>query len=865
MPTPIHFLPRPADSNPAQFRAIPLIALFIVNCLLITGNCSAQPVNYPTKATPAGQILQNLRQLNVLGTVLYVAAHPDDENTLMLTYLANHRYFRTGYLALTRGDGGQNLIGAEQGELLGLIRTQELLGARRIDGPSQFFSRAFDFGFSKTTEEAVRLWGRDKVLADVVWQIRRFRPDVVITRFPPDARAGHGHHSASAALAEEAFQIANDPKRFPEQLAYVSVWQPKRVMWNTYNPQAFLSTKRPEDKGNIISVETGLFNPMLGKSYGEIAAESRSQHKSQGFGVPASRGSRLDYLMTKAGDTAQADLMDGVDVSWKRVPNSQRVQTLVNELISGFRADQPGALVPGLLNLYRELGKLDAKNQYVIDKKQAVEGLLQQCTGLFMEAIPSEFALSPGETSRVVLSAVNRSAVAVRLLSFRLPQLGRDSTLNLPLKPNEQVTLPLPVTIPATLPISQPYWLEKPVTQGLFQVADQQKIGLPENPPALTAEFTVEIDGQAFTFSRPWIYKSVDPVDGEVYRPLEIRPDLTANLSERVLAFSDNQPKPVEIIVKANRANASGTLRLEAPAGWRVEPASMPINLTDKFGEARVTVQVSPAGGATPATNGILRAVLTVNATANRPATTFSQSLRTISYKHIPAQTLFPPAETKLVRLDVAVTAKRVGYIMGAGDDVPLALRQMGCTVTVLNEADLVGNLSGYDAIVVGVRAYNTNEYMALVQPRLMAYVQNGGTLVVQYVTAGGPGNTLKTKQMGPFPFSISRERVTEEDAAITFLKPDHRLLTYPNKITQADFQGWIQERGIYFAQDFDKNYEALFSMHDTGEAEKTGSLIYTPYGKGHFIYTGLVFFRELPAGVPGAYRLMANLISVGK
>ncbi len=847
-----------------MLRSALLTTVFLVHCSLFIVHCVAQPVNYPTRPAPAGQILQNLRQLNVLGTVLYVAAHPDDENTLMLTYLANHRYLRTGYLALTRGDGGQNLIGAEQSELLGLIRTQELLAARRIDGPNQFFSRAFDFGFSKSTDEAVRLWGRDKVLADVVWQIRRFRPDVVITRFPPDARAGHGHHSASAVLAEEAFKIANDPSRFPEQLAYVSAWQPKRIMWNTFIPQQFTSNRRPDEKGNIISVETGLFNPMLGKSYGEIAAESRSQHKSQGFGVPANRGSRVDYLLTKAGDTAHADLLDGVDLSWKRVPNSQRVQTSVNELIADFRADQPGASVPGLLNLYRELSKLDAKNSYVIDKKQAVETLLQQCTGLFLEAIPSDFAVSPGESSRVTLSAVNRSAVPVRWLSVRLPQLGRDSTLNVTLKPNEQTNLPLAVIVPATLPISQPYWLEKPVAEGLFQVSDQQKIGLPENPPALTVEFTVDIDGQPFTFTRPWIYKSVDPVDGEVYRPLEIRPDLTANLSERVLAFSDNQPKSIEIIVKANRANATGTLRLEAPAGWRVEPASTPINLTDKFSETRLTVMVSPDTKA-GATNGTLRAVLSVNATANRPATTFSQSLRTVSYKHIPAQTLFPPAEAKLVRLDVAVTAKRVGYIMGAGDDVPLGLRQMGCTVTLLSDADLTGDLSGYDAIVVGVRAYNTNDYLAVVQPRLMTYVQNGGTMVVQYMTAFGVGNTLKAKQLGPFPFSISRERVTEEDATVTMLKPNHRLLNYPNKITEADFQGWIQERGIYFAQDFDKNYEALLSMHDTGEADKLGSLIYAPYGKGHYIYTGLVFFRELPAGVPGAYRLLANLISAGK
>ncbi|WP_234734025.1 PIG-L family deacetylase [Tellurirhabdus bombi] len=798
-----------------------------------------------------GQILQNLKKLNVVGTALYVAAHPDDENTLMLTYLANERKVRTAYLALTRGDGGQNLIGTEQGVEIGLIRTQELLAARRIDGPEQAFSRAIDFGFSKSTDEAVRTWGQDKILADVVWMIRKYQPDVIITRFPPDARAGHGHHSASGYLAEEAFKISGDATKFPEQLAFVKPWKAKRIFWNVFIPNAFGSNKRPDEAGNMLSVETQLYNSLLGKSYGELAAESRTQHKSQGFGSAANRGERIDYLLQKNGDLAAQDPFDGVDLSWKRVPGSNRVQELVNQAIGTFKPENPAASVPTLVTLYRELQKIGTANPYVVLKKSEVEQLIQQCLGLWFEANPTDYAAAPGEGLRVNLSAVSRSSgVPVRWTHLKLPQVGKDTSLNLALKANDLQLVPVSVTIPKSQKITQPYWLAKPIQKGFFQVDDQQLIGLPENPPAETAEFTFEIDGEAFTFTRPWSHKVVDPVDGEVYRPFEIRPEVTANLAEKVYVFADNQPKTVEIILKANRTAVSGSMTLEVPAGWRVEPTSVPFSIQDKYQETRAMVKVYPAAAAS---EGTIRAVLK---TSNG---TFSTAIRTISYKHIPAQTYFPPAEARLVKLDVKVTAKQIGYIMGAGDEVPIALRQMGCTVTLLGPNDLAKDLSQYDAIVVGIRAYNTEEWLRNYQARLMDYVKEGGTAIVQYVTPG-----VRTP-MGPYPFKIDRDRVTEEDAKMTFLNPQHPLLNTPNKITQNDFTGWVQERGLYFAVDWDKAYEPVFSANDTGEAPKQGSLIYAKYGKGHFMYTGLVFFRELPAGVPGAYRLFANMISIGK
>lgn len=828
---------------------------FILVILGFQTVCSGQ-----NKPAASGAILQGLKKLNVVGTVLYVAAHPDDENTQMLAYLANERKLRTGYLALTRGDGGQNLIGPEQGEYIGVIRTQELLAARRIDGPEQFFSRAYDFGFSKSTDEAVKTWGQEQVLGDVVWMIRKYQPDVIITRFPPDSRAGHGHHSASGYLAEEAFKIANDPTKYPDQLKWVKPWQPRRIFWNVFIPGAFMSNKRPDEAG-VIAVETGLYNPLFGKSYGELAAESRSQHKSQGFGVPPNRGVKIDYLLLKGGDPASRDPFDGIDLSWKRIPGSDNVQQLVNQAIATFRPDEPAASVPVLVQLYKALNQLDASNSYVKAKRLEVENLIQQCLGLWFETNPVEYAVAPGDRISVISTAVNRSQVPVKLIGLQMPGLEKDTVTNLVLKPNDVAQFTTTVAIPASQPISQPYWLEKPVSKGLFQVADQTLIGLPENPPAFTTLYTFDIGGEKFTFSRGWSYKETDPVDGEVYRPFVVQPAVMANLAERVYVFADNTPKTVDVVVRAGRAAVSGALKLEVPAGWRVEPAQIPFDFKQKSQEVRMSFRVFPSASYS---EGKLRAVVSVGS-AEKAA--YASSLRIVAYKHIPTQTVFPAAEAKLVKLDIKVKSKNIGYIAGAGDEIPAALQQIGCTVTPLGPREISAGLAGFDAIVVGVRAYNTEDWLRYYQAKLMDYVKNGGRMIVQYVTPGGSfiQNGLKVNQIGPYPFTVGRERVTEEDARMTFINPQHPLLNTPNKITEQDFNGWIQERGIYFAQDWDKAYQPIFSAHDTNEAPKEGSLLYCQYGKGYFMYTGLVFFRELPAGVPGAYRLFANMISVGK
>ena len=800
----------------------------------------------------SSEIFQNIKKLNVVGSVLYIAAHPDDENTLMLSYLSKDQLVRTGYLSLTRGDGGQNLIGSEQGYNIGLIRTQELLGARRIDGAQQFFSRAYDFGFSKTLDETLNFWNRDKVLGDVVWMIRKFRPDVIITRFPPDPRAGHGHHQSSAFLAEKAFSLAADANSYPDQLAFVKTWQAKRLVWNTYTP-GFTNKAPAEEKKAYISIEIGGYNPVLGKSYTEIAAESRSQHKSQGFGSSPVRGARTDYFIHREGDPAEKGLFDGVDMTWKRVNGSEKTQSLITSLIQSYSVNDPSGSIPALLKINSELNQLDTSNIYVKTKKEEVANLIVQCAGLWFESNPKDFSSAPGEQIAVNVSVVKRSAYPVKLVSLNWTGKAQDSTLSITLGRNEANVIAIKPVLPSTLNISQPYWLEKPLDKGTFQIDNQQDIGYPENRPETKTQYVFEIDGQRFSFSRPWIYKYTNPAEGEIYRPFEIRPAVTTNISEPVFIFSSVTPKIVRVAVAAQKDQVKGKVSLDLPTGWKCVPKSGDFDITEKYQEQIFQFTVTP-----PAKNQ----EISVKAIAVVDGKTYDRAIRTIAYKHIPSQTIFPVSEARLARTDIKTTATRIGYIAGAGDDVPLALRQIGCQVTMLNEAELSKDLSVYDAIVVGVRAYNTETRLANDQAKLMDYVKNGGTMVVQYTIP----RDVKVKQIGPFPLQTGQERITEEDAELKFLIADSPLLNYPNKITKKDFDGWIQERGLYFAQDWDKtNYKALFAGNDAGESVKEGSVLYAKYGKGNYIYTGLSFFRELPAGVTGAYRLFANFISLGK
>ena len=782
----------------------------------------------------SSDILQSIKKLNVTGSVLYIAAHPDDENTRLLAYLAKEKNYKTGYLALTRGDGGQNLIGNEQGEDLGLIRTQELLAARRNDGAVQFFTRANDFGFSKTPEETFKIWNKDSILSDVVYIIRKFKPDVIITRFPPDERAGHGHHAASSILAQEAFDAAANPKMFPNQLKEVQVWQAKRILWNNYNFGGNDNTSNDQ-----LKIDVGVYNPLLGKSYGEIAAESRSNHKSQGFGSARQRGSSLEYFSAWKGGLPKTDLMEGIKTDWSRIDGAENVSKQIDKIQNSFDASNPKKSVADLIQLYQSLTSLKNNSSLIEEKKNEVKNLMLTCSGTWFEAYSENPQIAVNTSFKVKIEAITQMDNVI--IQSNLDQQ------KLTLSSNKLQSIS---GIQTVKEISQPYWLKDEHQIGRYEIGSQSNLMFPEGKPAAIIDFIVTINGVDFKYNRSIVYKYTDQVRGEVYQPLAITPPVTANLDAKAFIFNAQGSKNIHIKLKAFKNDAKGELTLELPKGWIASPTKINFDLK-KYGEEQDLVfKISAQANAQ---NGDLKATILIDGEK------FAKGIKIINYEHIPTITYFPSAKAKLVKLDLKTTAKNIGYIAGAGDLMPQTLKEIGLNITMLSENEIMnGDLSKYDAIIAGIRAYNVNDRLKFEQAKLMKYVENGGTYLVQY----NVNRPLVLDQIGPYPFTISRDRVTEEDAKVNFIRPESKALNYPNKITSADFNDWIQERGIYFTTDEDKRYEKPLSMKDTGEKESDGSLLIANYGKGKFVYTGLVFFRELPAGVPGAYRLFMNLIA---
>lgn len=789
----------------------------------------------PPRRWSAGELMRALDRLAVVGNVLYVAAHPDDENTRLLAWLANDKRVRAGYLSLTRGEGGQNLIGPEQAPLLGLIRTEELLAARAIDGAEQWFTRARDFGFSKTPEETLRIWGHDAILADVVAVMKELHPDVVITRFPPSGAQTHGHHTASAMLAVEAYRALDAAAR------------PKRVVWNRFNFGGPPPTG--EELTQLTGLDAGGYDPLLGVSYGELAAQGRSMHKSQGFGVAPSRGPDLEYFRVLAGEPAARSIFDGIDFSWTRVPGGKKIGEHVARIRAAFLPTAPSRSIPELLALRGEMAAL-AEHPWKADKLAEVDELVAACAGLYAEAAVADTVAVPGGEVRVTFTVVNRSPAALTLRELRLPG-GARIAVDQALGDNQPVTVERTFTLPPESDYTQPYWLAEPPAPGHWTVRDAALIGRPAQPP-LAAELVVAVGGATLTLRRALEHKWVDPVAGERWRALEVLPPVSVTPRASLLVFPDaTTPRSLTVRLQANRAAVSGELSPELPAGWRAEPARAPFSLAKKGDEIDLAFRVHPPRAESIAS---LRLVATVGGQR------LSRALAHVEYAHIPIQTVTPEADVKLMRADIHHRRTRVGYIAGAGDEVPAALRQAGYDVTMLSEETIAhGSLAPYQAIVTGVRAFNVDARLPFLHARLMQWIADGGTMVVQYNTQ----NFLSSlpPELGPAPFQVSHERVTDENAAVTILDPAHPIVNAPNKLGARDFAGWVQERGLYFAGTWDPAYVPLFAMHDPGEAPQKGSTLVARHGKGAFIYTGLSFFRQLPAGVPGAYRLFANLI----
>lgn len=798
----------------------------------------------------ASQLKLKLKKLNFLGSVLYVAAHPDDENTRVIAYFGNERLAATAYLSMTRGDGGQNLIGPEIRDQLGLIRTQELLSARRIDGGQQFFTRANDFGYSKTVDETFSIWGKNEILSDVVRVYRQYQPDVVLTRFPPNERAGHGHHTASAVLAQEAFELSALPTAFPDQLKTLSPWQPKRVYINTGR---FFNNEINENTPGVTTLNVGGYNALLGQSYAEIAATSRTQHKSQGFGSQGRRGDAQEFFELTKGEPGTKDIFDGVNTTWSRLRGGEKIQPLVEKAIKEFDEENPAASIPQLLLIRKAISALESSVWR--DRKLAeTEQLIQFCLGLFAEVTSDNYWVSPGERVISSFEIINRSATDVLIENIQAPDLAFDSTFSTVLKNNVSLLFKSTKQLWVDKAYSDPYWLREPHSQGMFTVNDQQRIGTPENGPAVPINFTFSIGGERLSMTVPLVYKWTDPVKGEQYRPFEVVPPVLVKLPEHVIVFGMDRFREVQLVVKATSdTDYSGILKLTLPPGWQSEPASISFSLTTRDEEQTKTFKVYPSKAEETSTMKVMAEV---------SGKIYDLDVHTIQYDHIPIQTLLPKAEAKLVRINLKKEGGVVGYINGAGDDIPSALRTMGYEVWEMKDEEVtVENLKRVDAVVLGIRALNTNERIGFMMKDLLNYVQQGGTLVMQY----NVNNGLKTDRFSPYPLALSRDRVTDENAEVRILKPDHPLLNYPNKISANDFNGWEQERGLYFPNKWDENFEALLSMNDPGENTMEGGLLVAKYGSGYYVYTGLSFFRELPEGVPGAFKLFANMVSLGK
>lgn len=806
----------------------------------------------PSKRTSA-EIYDALKKLNVLGSVLYVAAHPDDENTNLISFLSNEKRLETRYLSLTRGDGGQNLIGSEQAELLGVIRTQELLRARGIDGGKQAFSRANDFGFSKHPNETLLKWDKQKVLADAVWAIRKYQPDVVINRFTTSTeRPNHGHHTASAIIGLEAYDLAGDPKAFPEQLKYVSVWKPTRyllnVSWWFYGGREKFEKI---DKSKWLKMDIGAYYPLKGKSNTEIAADSRSQHRCQGMGTLPERGEYSEWFEVLKGEKVERDILEGVNSTWGRIPNGSLIGVIISDIIKDYNFDNPSASVPKLLDVYKMINDLP-ESYWKRVKIEEIKDIIRWSLGLYAEVSAADFSASNGENMRINFEVINRSGIQVNLKSLSIEPIGKDSVLNLNLTQNKNNKFKITIPIPKEVPYTNSYWLNSAHDANMYVVDNQELIGLPETPRALKVKFSTTIAEKAIDFYTDIVYKFEDPVRGEVFRPFEITPPVFVALDNKAYIFADNQPKQVKVTLKAGKQDSTyGTLSLKMPSGWRYAPEKHYFYTKKKGEEKTFTFEVYAPNNAS---EGDLTAVASIN---NQD---FDKNLVTVQYEHIPTQMVLLESKAKLTKIDLKKENRKIAYIMGAGDEIPQNLRQIGYEVTILEDKDInTENLKQFDVLIMGIRAYNAVERLKVHQPKLYDFVEKGGTMIVQF----NNNFDIYLDEIAPFKLKLSRDRVTEESSEVRFLSPNHDVLNMPNKITAADFEGWVQERGLYFPSEWDTKAEAILSCNDANETPKNGGLLVAQHGKGYYIYTGLAFFRQLPAGVPGAYRLFANIINL--
>ncbi|MGJ8684445.1 MAG: PIG-L family deacetylase [Nonlabens sp.] len=824
-----------------------ILALFLIL------KATAQENRLYPKQPNSAEIYHNLEKLGFLGTALYIAAHPDDENTRLISWLSNDKMARTGYLSLTRGDGGQNLIGPELREQLGMIRTQELLEARNRDGGEQFFTRANDFGYSKHPDETLEIWNKQEVLEDMVLIIRQFKPDVIINRFNHRTPGTtHGHHTTSAMLSMAAFENSGSNTIYASQLDKLDTWKPERIFFNTswwfYGSQEAFEKA---DKTNLLEIDAGTYYPWSGLSNSEIAALSRSEHKSQGFGSSGSRGTQTEYLEFLDGSFPmdKSDLFSGINTTWSRVAGGTTIQTQLNKILSSYDFKNPEASLPALASLHQSISKLKEEHWKKI-KLQELEDIMLQITGVYLEATTRNQHVTDGETMPLNIEVTNRSRNSISVSLTGYTMISIDNT-TIDATPNSSVNVEGSLTIPQYFQPTSPYYLQEKGTLGMYEVKSENERGKPEAEVPIGLQAQLNINGIKMYRDLKIHFKSNDPVRGEIHEPLNIVPVVSVSVQNPVYIFN-NDSQMVQVSMTANADLKAGTIELCGPNDWKIKPSKIKFDDMQSGTVRTYEFEVKPPK---KASRGLVSGLVKIGDAS------YTQEVISIDYDHIPDQQLVRNNEAQIVKPDLKNTATTVAYINGAGDDVGTAIEAIGSKVFRFEPSEVPTDLSKYDAVVVGIRAYNVAPVeMAALQERLDTYVKNGGTLMMQYNTS----RRIDKDALGPLSITLSRKRVTDENAAVTFLVPEHPVLNYPNKITQTDFENWVQERGLYFPEKWDNAFTPILGMNDVGEEMTNGSLIVARHGKGHVIYTGLSLFRELPAGVSGAYKLLANMISIG-
>ena len=794
------------------------------------------------KAQSSADIYKQIKKLNFLGSVLYFAAHPDDENTRVISYFSNHLLARTAYLSLTRGDGGQNLIGPELREGLGLIRTQELIAARKIDGGLQFFTMANDFGYSKNPEETFDFWEKDKILNQTIDRIKEFKPDIIINRFNV-ASSGrtHGHHTASAEISNLAFNKLHENTT-------AGTWKPKRLFFNTswYFYGGRESFNRA-DKTGLISIDMGVYDPLTGKSNSEIAALSRSQHKSQGFGSSPALGSRTEYLSLVQGQHIIGnDPFEGINTSWTRVRGGKNIEKIINEIIANFDLTTPLKSVPKLLEARDLISKIDDQHWRSI-KLNEIKSIILNCLGIEIQANTSIPFGVRGESLDVNLLINNPSSTEVVLKKVVLK--NRSYKVSREMKKNEVFSKKINHIINES--ISSPYWLIQEGEKGIYKTKRKEIVGLPNTPPPLVLKLYLLIEGKNIEVQKPLKFRKNDPVKGEVTSTFQVLPSATANLDTPVQLFAIGQKKKVIVQVKSLGKSFKGKLILKSPESWVIKPSHQEVMIDGKGIEKEFIFNVTAPKS---------EEVVQLRPELTNDKEKIQAAIQEISYDHIPKQYMVQPSSTRAVALNLKTGVNRVAYINGAGDNVAESIEAVGVIVEKFDSDEItLEKLKSFDAVILGIRAFNVHESLSYKKNVLWTYVHQGGNLLIQYNTSRG----LKTRTITPYSIELSRDRITDENSKVKMLDSKHPLLNSPNKISLEDFEGWVQERGLYFPKKWDKNFSPLFEMSDPGEQPKRGALLVANYGKGKVVYTGLSFFRQLPAGVPGAYRLFFNLIAI--